>query len=70
MESNTKSDKKKEKYMLIIESHNKLFPIIDKHEYFEESKALLRKIVEVIIWGDQNKTPFIVVIFLIRNSLN
>jgi hypothetical protein len=61
-----KEEKKQEKFIIISELHQKLIPIIDKHEHFEESKSILRQMIEVIIWGDQNKCPFIVVIF-IRN---
>lgn len=50
--------KKKMKFQHMDDCHMKLRDQVTNSELYEENLNLLRQIIEVIIWGDQNKMPF------------
>ena len=61
--------KKREKYNLMEDCYFALIEQMENLDIFEENLGLLRQIIEVIIWGDQNKVPFVSVSkVIIRNS--
>ena len=63
-------EKKREKFTQMEEYYYTLINQLDNIEIYEENLRLLRRIIEVIIWGDQNKVPFTAVSeIIIRNSL-
>jgi hypothetical protein len=57
-ESENPKAKKKVKYQHMDECYIKLRDQVTNSELYEENLNLLRQIIEVIIWGDQNKMPF------------
>ena len=50
--------KKKSKFQQMREHHTKLIDQVTQVEIYDQNLDLLRKIIEVIIWGDQNKMAF------------
>ena len=51
-------NKKKIKFQHMEDCYVTLMEQITKIDIYEENLNLLRQIIEVIIWGDQNKMPF------------
>ena len=51
-------NKKKLKFQQMEDCYMTLMEQLTKIDIYEENLNLLRKIIEVIIWGDQNKMPF------------
>ena len=57
-------NKKKVKFQHMEDCYITLMDQVTQMDLFEENLNLLRQIIEVIIWGDQNKMPFTAVIYI------
>jgi hypothetical protein len=56
-------NKKKIKFQHMEDCYITLMEQITQIDMYEENLNLLRQIIEVFIWGDQNKMPFTAVRF-------
>ena len=58
-ESETIESKRSKKLVKLEETYINLLKNINNIELYEENRSYLRQIIEVIIWGDQHKVPFV-----------